>query len=106
MRRADDDRLRDIQIAGDAIRRYVERSDTDDDIVFDAIRVRLIEIGEAVKEIPPRRLASEPDIPWSDIAQMRDRLAHHYFDTDHAIVDATARHDVPLLLDAVGRLLG
>jgi hypothetical protein len=31
----------------------------DDDIVFDAIRVRLIEIGEAVKDIDPKLLATE-----------------------------------------------
>jgi uncharacterized protein with HEPN domain len=37
---------------------------------------------------------------------MRDHLAHRYFDTTHAIVDATARHDVPLLAAAVRRLLG
>lgn len=28
---------------------------------------------------------------------MRDRLAHRYFDTSHAILQATVNHDVPQL---------
>jgi uncharacterized protein with HEPN domain len=35
---------------------------------------------------------------------MRDRLAHRYFDTSHAIVAATVAKDLPLLEAAVGRL--
>jgi hypothetical protein len=59
-----------------AIADYLERAGVDDDIVFDAIRVRLIEIGEAVKDIDPKLLESEPAIPWTEIARMRDQLAH------------------------------
>ncbi|GAA4384881.1 hypothetical protein GCM10023152_35320 [Agromyces bauzanensis] len=83
---------------------YATRTD-DDGIVFDAIRIRLVEIGEAVKDLDPSATAPEPDIPWEEIAQMRDQLAHRYFDTSHAIVMATARNDIPLLKSAVGRLL-
>jgi uncharacterized protein with HEPN domain len=39
------------------------------------------------------------------MARMRDQLAHRYFDTSHAIVMSTARHDIPLLKAAVERLL-
>jgi len=35
---------------------------------------------------------------------MRDRLAHRYFDTSHAIVRATIDHDIPELRAAVARL--
>ncbi len=35
---------------------------------------------------------------------MRDRLAHRYFDTSHAIVAATVREDLPEL-DAAARRL-
>jgi hypothetical protein len=31
-------------------------------------------------------LGSQPDIPWTQIA--RDHLAHRYFDTDHAVLQA------------------
>lgn len=35
-----------------------------DGLVFDAVRVRLIEIGEAVKGLSAPTLAEEPDYPW------------------------------------------
>jgi uncharacterized protein with HEPN domain len=75
-----------------------------DSLVFDAVRVRLIEIGEAVKGVSADLLAHEPDIPWADIAGMRDHLAHRYFDTTHAVVQATIEHDIPPLVDALRRL--
>ena len=74
-------------------------------LVSDAVRVRLIEIGEAVKATDPRRLAAEPSVPWRDIAGIRDHLANRRFDTDHAIV-ATVEHDLPPLVAAVLRALG
>jgi uncharacterized protein with HEPN domain len=104
-RRSDRDRLADIVTACEAITSYLARSTVDGDIVYDAIRPRLIEIGEAVKDLDPKLLAAEPDIPWSDIARMRDQLTHHYFDTAHSIVHATAANDVPRLAAAVERLL-
>ena len=69
------------------------------------MRVRLIEIGEAVKAIDPALLALEPDTPWIDIAAMRNHLAHRHFDTAHAIVQSTIDHDIPPLVIAVERLL-
>ncbi|MGA2037328.1 MAG: HepT-like ribonuclease domain-containing protein [Acidimicrobiales bacterium] len=75
-----------------------------DGLVFDAVRVRLIEIGEAVKVLPSGLLNREPSLPWSQIAAMRDRLAHRYFDTSHAIVSATVTDDLPELEAAIQRL--
>jgi len=51
-------------------------------------------------------LTTEPDLPWAQIAGMRDRLAHRYFDTSHAILQGTADHDLPVLAAAVKRLRG
>ena len=63
-----------------------------------------LEIGEAVKAITPALLGTEPEIPWKNIAAMRDQLAHRYFDTEHAIVSNTVTHDLEPLLTAVLRL--
>ena len=98
-------RLLDVRAAMDAIDAHTGRGDLSDGLVFDAVRVRLIEIGEAVKAVPDEVLASEPDLPWSEIARMRDHLAHRYFDTTHAIVAATVTQDLPELRRAVERLL-
>ncbi len=106
MSRRDDQRLEDILASARAIRDHLNRGALDDGLVFDAVRVRLIEIGEAVRAIHPDLLAREPAIPWIDIAGMRNHLAHRYFDTAHAIVQATIDHDLPALVAAVERLLG
>lgn len=103
--RSNEDRLRDVLAACEAIESHLLRGDTDDDMVFDAIRIRLLEIGEAVKDISPELLVKEPLVPWTAIARMRDQLAHRYFDTAHSIVDSTARRDIPALKAAVERLL-
>jgi uncharacterized protein with HEPN domain len=97
-------RLDDIADAVDAIHEHLERGDLHDGLVYDAVRVRLIEIGEAVKAISPELLANAPEIPWNAIARMRDHLAHHYFDTDHAIVTDVVENELDDLKVAVGTL--
>lgn len=105
MNRNDRQRLDDILAAIDAIRAHLTRGELSDSLVFDAVRVRLIEIGEAVKALPAELLANEPDLPWAQIAGLRDRLAHRYFDTSHTILRATVEHDLPELERATRSLL-
>jgi uncharacterized protein with HEPN domain len=102
--RDDQQRLEDILAAVDAIRGHLDRGELSDGLIFDAVRVRLIEIGEAVKALPSDLLATEPSIPWEQVAGMRDRLAHRYFDTSHAIVTDTVTEDLPELLAAITRM--
>jgi uncharacterized protein with HEPN domain len=100
----DRQRLADIQAAIEAIRSHLRRGDLSDGLVFDAVRIRLLEIGEAVKALPAELLSAEPGIPWSQIARMRDHLAHRYFDTSHAILQATVDHDLPGLERTIKKL--
>jgi uncharacterized protein with HEPN domain len=97
----DRQRLADIQAAIAAIRSHLQRGTLADGLVFDAVRIRLLEIGEAVKALPADLLDTQPAIPWSQIARMRDHLAHRYFDTAHAILQATVDVDLPVLERAV-----
>ena len=100
----DRQRIADILAAIEAIRAHLRRGPLSDGLVFDAVRIRLLEIGEAVKALSDGVLAAEPTIPWSEIARMRDHLAHRYFDTSHAILQATVDNDLPELERAVRRL--
>jgi uncharacterized protein with HEPN domain len=70
--RRDEQRLNDILAAIDAIRGHLRLGGLADGLVFDAVRVRLIEIGEAVKALPSDLIDHEPGLPWSQIASMRD----------------------------------
>ena len=47
------DRLDDITAAVEAIREHLTRGPLTDGLVFDAVRIRLVEVGEAVKALPP-----------------------------------------------------
>ncbi len=104
MSRQDEARLGDIVDALEAIRDHLTRGDLRDGLVYDAVRVRLIEIGEAVKGIDPDILDGAPGVPWKEIARMRDHLAHRYFDTDHAIVQDVVDNDLGRLAEAVESL--
>jgi uncharacterized protein with HEPN domain len=103
--RHDEERLNDVLAAALAITNHLARGSLRDGLIYDAVRVRLIEIGEAVKSIDPQLLAQEPDIPWNDVAGMGNHLAHRYFDTVHSIVQATIDNDLPILVAASQRLL-
>jgi uncharacterized protein with HEPN domain len=97
-------RLTDIQAAIDAIRSHLQRGGLSDGLIFDAVRIRLLEMGEAVKALPAELLDTQPSIPWRQIARMRDHLAHRYFDTAHAILQATVDDDLPDLERAIHAL--
>jgi uncharacterized protein with HEPN domain len=102
--RGDEERIGDVLDAIAAIRSHLERGNLADGLVFDAVCLRLIEIGEAIKGVTPTLLGTEPGTSWVDITGMRDWLAHRYFDTSHAIVQATVEEDLPTLEAVVLRL--
>lgn len=104
MNRPDAARLEDALQSIAAIRDHLSKGSLDQGLVYDAVRVRLIEIGEAVKSLSPELLDTEPSIPWKAIARMRDQLAHRYFDTDHAIVQDVVDNELEPLLQAVRSL--
>lgn len=106
MSRDDLSRLADIVEAVSAIQAHLARGGLDDGLVYDAARVRLIELGEAVTGISDDLLAAQPDVPWTAIARLRDHLARRDFDTDRAIVRAVVDHELGPLLLAVRSLLG
>jgi uncharacterized protein with HEPN domain len=106
LKRADTQWLNDVLNAVTAIERHLERGELSDPLVFDAVRVRLIEIGEAVSHVDQRLLRQEPKIDWRAIKAMRNHLAHNYFGTDELIVAKVINHGLGALAMAVARILG
>jgi len=98
----------DILESGQAILSYV-RGITFDAFVQDRMRysavIREFEIiGEAVGKLPMVLKDEYPDIPWQDIKDFRNLLAHEYFGVDLEIVWNTVQNDLPILLDAVQKI--
>ena len=64
--------------------------------------IRQIEIvGEAVRHISKDIRKSYPEVPWQDVAGMRDKLIHGYFGVDIEKVWDTAQEDLPILKQQV-----
>jgi len=66
-------------------------------LVQDASIRRLEIIGEAVKKIPAATRASAKDVPWKQIAGLRDLLIHEYFGVDLKLVWKVIQKDLPEL---------
>jgi len=64
--------------------------------------IKLVEnIGEASKRLSDEARDRHPAVDWKKAMAMRDRLVHHYMDTDLAIVFDVAKNEVPLLLKSL-----
>ena len=69
---------------------------------FDQIEV----IGEAAKKVSSELKNGHPEIPWKDVAGMREKLIHNYFGVDLDAVWDTVEKDVPRLKDGIRAIIG
>ena len=68
--------------------------------------VRLLEvIGEAAKAVSVETCKQHPEIPWTVMAGMRNRLIHGYFDVDLDIVWQTVKNDLPPLVKTLEKII-
>lgn len=68
--------------------------------------IRGIEImGEATKNLPRDIILKHPEVPWKDIAGMRDKMIHGYFGVDAKEVWLVVQNDLPDLKKKIARVL-
>ncbi len=68
--------------------------------------LRCIEIiGEAVKHVPDDIRKKYPQIPWKDIAGMRDKVTHLYFRVSLEKVWLVLEEDIPNLKPLIEEVL-
>lgn len=109
MSRASELYLRDILRAIGRIEQLLADMDatslTADNVQVDGVLFNLMIIGEAAKNIPDEVRDQNPEIRWRDISRFRDRLVHHYFALDMAIIKEIVTLHLPPLKAFVEKLL-
>ncbi len=95
------DYLNDVVDAMEKASKFVDKMSyedfaNDDKTIFAVFRALEV-IGEAVKNIPEDFRVKHPDIPWRDIAGMRDKLIHGYFGVDLRRVWKTVTEVIPVM---------
>ena len=97
--------LIDILEAGEHIATYIEGLDYEDfldsQLVQDAVMRNLQIIGEAVKRLSPETRVEHPDVPWREMAGLRDRIVHDYFGIDYEVVWSVIAEELPDLVPLV-----
>ena len=74
-------------------------------LVQDALLKRIEVIGEIVKRIPDAYKAKYPQIPWKEIAGVRDKIVHDYDGLDWSMVWLIATQDILELEETVNKML-
>ncbi|WP_305045116.1 HepT-like ribonuclease domain-containing protein [Geoalkalibacter sp.] len=101
--------LKDILLAIQSIETFVAGMDFEefrtDDKTLSAVIRKLEVIGEAVKHLGNDIRESHRNIPWKQIAGMRDKLIHFYFGVDAHLVWQTVHTRLPELKAAVEKSL-
>jgi len=70
-----------------------------------AISKSLEMIGEAASKISSETREAHPEVPWSDIVGMRNRLVHDYLRVDLRKVWDTLQVDIAPLIESIEPLI-
>ena len=68
------------------------------EILLDSMLFRLIQVQENTKKLTDAYKIAHDNIPWTDIAGLRNRIVHDYGNVDLDVVYQTLVQDVPELI--------
>lgn len=101
--------LSDILESLNLIEQFVEGMKLEDfknDVkTSDAVIKRFENIGEATKHISEEIRAKYPEIPWKEMAGMRDKLIHFYFGVKHELVWTAIKSRIPAIKPLIKKML-
>ncbi len=103
------DYLEDILDAAEKAMQFIrgmtyEQFVSDSKTAFAVIRALEV-IGEATKRIPQAVRDQYPEVSWTEMAGMRDKLIHDYTSVSLEVVWKTASEDLPVLEPVIRRML-
>src|SRR3989337_2289932 len=101
--------IKDLMEAIDDIEAFIGEMDFDnfyaDKKTRSAVVWKLEVIGEATKNIPNSVRNKYKEIPWKDMAGMRDKISHIYFGIDYKIVWEVIRKKLPTIRLVIKKMI-
>jgi len=98
----DDAYLLDMLLAGRKALKFIAGATAEtfraDEILQNAAMRQIQIIGEAARMVSAEFKQSHPEVPWTEIVGMRNRLVHEYFDIIPERVWEVLERHLPLLL--------
>ena len=101
--------IKDIMEAIEDIEAFIGDMDFDsfhaDKKTRSAVVWKLEVIGEATKNIPASLRSKYKELPWKDMAGMRDKISHFYFGIDYKIVWGVFKKKLPTIKPVIQKML-
>ncbi|MBI3004857.1 MAG: DUF86 domain-containing protein [Ignavibacteriales bacterium] len=101
--------LRDIVRAITNVKHFISDIDFQaflkDEKTKSAVVWQIAVIGEAVKQLPRSLREKHKEVPWTEMARMRDKIAHSYFGIRYEIVWAVITQRLPLIRPQIEKIL-
>jgi uncharacterized protein with HEPN domain len=76
-----------------------------DDYFSHAVRSAIEVIGEAANNVPDSVKSEYTDVPWKEMAALRNRIIHGYFRIDYSIVWNVILQDLPEVEPKIAAIL-
>lgn len=76
-----------------------------DDKTSSAVIRKLEIIGEATKNVPKEIRQKYKNLPWADMAKMRDKIIHAYFGINYKIVWKVVKERLPEIKPVMTKIL-
>ena len=76
----------------------------DNQMIIDAVVRNFEIIGEAAQKISKKTKSLAPEIPWQDVAGMRNKIIHEYFGVDLKIIWQTIQQALPVFKKAIKKI--
>jgi len=99
------DILQNMEDAEDFIRGISYERFADDKKTLNAVLRSLEVIGEAAKHVPDEIREKYNDVPWREMAGMRDKVIHFYFGVDKEVIWFVVRDRIPVIKSMIMKII-
>jgi uncharacterized protein with HEPN domain len=70
-----------------------------------AVAFKIENIGEASKNIPKELKTKYKNLPWTEMARMRDKITHFYFGINYKVVWSVVKKELPVIEPTIAKIL-